>query len=119
MSHIDLVGYLASGLVVGTFCMRTMVPLRLMAIGSNIAFIFYGHLAKIEPVLLLHLVLLPMNLWRLCESIVRPLVREAPRTGPHSARLTRGEAKEPSDTPFATPTREPAGQKTLPAGRYT
>ncbi len=70
MTHIDLIGYLASGLVLGSFCMKTIVPLRVMAVCSNIAFILYGHLAAIEPVLLLHLVLLPMNLWRLGEIVV-------------------------------------------------
>jgi hypothetical protein len=52
-----------------------------MAIGSNIGFILYGHLAEIEPVLLLHLLLLPMNLWRLGESLVPSSVRDARRGG--------------------------------------
>ena len=96
MSRIDLVGYLASGLVLCTFCMRAMVPLRLMAIGSNIGFILYGHLAEIEPVLLLHLLLLPMNLWRLGESLAQSPVREARRMGPHSVRMTWESRQGPS-----------------------
>jgi hypothetical protein len=59
-----MVGYIASGLVFLTFCMRTMVPLRVAAIGSNVAFIAYGVMAGVYPVLVLHLVLLPMNIWR-------------------------------------------------------
>ena len=42
MSWIDGAGYFASALVLATFCMRTMTPLRLAAICSNIAFIVYA-----------------------------------------------------------------------------
>jgi hypothetical protein len=69
MTHVDLVGYVAAGLVLATFCMRSMAPLRVVALGSNMMFILYGHLAKIEPVLVLHLILFPINLWRLIESL--------------------------------------------------
>jgi hypothetical protein len=65
MSWTDLIGYLASALVLATFCMRDMVALRWMAITSNLAFIAYGALADLGPVLVLHLLLLPVNLLRL------------------------------------------------------
>ena len=71
MSATDLLGYLASLLVLATFCMRRMVALRLLAIGSNVAFIAYAMVAGIHPVLLLHAVLLPMNVWRLVEIVHR------------------------------------------------
>jgi hypothetical protein len=64
---VDAIGYLAAGLVVATFCMRSMVGLRAMAIASNLAFIGYGYTGDLMPVLLLHLVLLPVNLARLAE----------------------------------------------------
>jgi len=63
------IGYLASLLVLATFCMRGMVALRAMAIASNIAFIAYGWLVGIDPVLVLHVVLLPTNAWRLAQSL--------------------------------------------------
>lgn len=63
------IGYLASALVLAAFWMRGMVALRLVAIGSNLAFITYGFCAHIEPVLLLHLVLLPTNLYRLAQTL--------------------------------------------------
>lgn len=63
----DLLGWAASALVLAAFCMRGMVALRLTAIAGNLAFIGYGAWAGIEPVLVLHLVLLPMNLLRLAE----------------------------------------------------
>lgn len=61
----EAVGYLASSLVLAAFCVRDMLPLRILAIGSNLAFISYGWAADLRPVLLLHLVLLPTNLLRL------------------------------------------------------
>jgi hypothetical protein len=75
VSRVDLLGYLASALVLAAFSMKAIVPLRVVAVFSNIAFILYGHLAAVEPVLLLHVVLLPMNLWRLGEAIAAPRAR--------------------------------------------
>ena len=63
------VGYLASLLVLATFCMRGMVALRVVAIASNVAFIAYGWLVGIHPILILHLVLLPTNTWRLVQAV--------------------------------------------------
>ena len=50
---------------------KTVVPLRLAAILSNILFISFGYLAHIHPVLLLHTALLPINI---IEEIARPVV---------------------------------------------
>lgn len=61
---VQTAGYIASALVFATFCMKTMTPLRVVAICSNAVFITYGALAHIYPVLILHLVLLPLNGWR-------------------------------------------------------
>jgi len=66
---IDGLGFVAAGLVLATFCMKGLVPLRAMAITSNLAFILYGYAAGIEPVLVLHLILLPVNVMRLLESL--------------------------------------------------
>jgi hypothetical protein len=65
VSWTDLLGYAASAMVLATFCMSSMLYLRLVAIGSNILFILFGSVAHIYPVLVLHLVLLPVNLARL------------------------------------------------------
>jgi len=61
----DMLGYAASSTVLATFLMRSMVPLRLVAILSNILFLSYGYVADIHPVLLLHAALLPINAARL------------------------------------------------------
>jgi hypothetical protein len=69
MNLIDLLGYAASASVLATFCMSTMVPLRVIAIGSNVLFIAFGALAHIYPVLMLHIILLPVNIARLIQLL--------------------------------------------------
>ena len=64
LNPVELTGYLASLLVFSTFYMKTMVPLRSVAIASNVAFIAYGYLAGLYPVFFLHVALLPLNVWR-------------------------------------------------------
>jgi len=66
-SIIDQVGFAAAGLVLATFCMRSMSALRWVAIASNVAFIAYGYLGNLAPVLLLHMLLLPVNICRLVQ----------------------------------------------------
>ncbi len=70
-SWIDFIGYVAAATVLITFCMQTIVPLRGLAILSNVLFIAYGAAAHLYPVLLLHIVLLPVNIVRLVQLRVR------------------------------------------------
>ncbi len=67
MNSVDMIGWLAGSLVLATFYLRSMVPLRCVALASNVAFITYGVMADALPILVLHSLLLPMNLWRLYE----------------------------------------------------
>ena len=59
------IGFIASGLVLAAFGMKDMVNLRIVAICSNIAFITYALLLDLPPILILHVILLPLNGWRL------------------------------------------------------
>ena len=77
MTLIDGMGYLASALVLLTFCMSTMLSLRAAAICSNVAFIGYGLGEGIYPVLILHLILLPLNVVLLLQMTT--LLRKAKR----------------------------------------
>ncbi len=63
----ELLGYAAAALVLLTFSLRSLTALRAMAIASNLMFIAYALAAHLDPVLILHLALLPLNLWRLAE----------------------------------------------------
>lgn len=65
MHWSDSIGYLASILVVLTFYMDQMIALRITAVLSNIAFLAYGISLELGPVVALHGVLLPLNIWRL------------------------------------------------------
>jgi CRP/FNR family cyclic AMP-dependent transcriptional regulator len=75
MDYVNLMGWTAALLTLATFSMRTMIPLRLTAILSNLSFITYGSLAEIYPVVVLHCTLLPFNLLRLHQ--MRRLISKA------------------------------------------
>ena len=64
----EIPGFIASALVLMTFAMRDMRLLRMTAICSNVAFIIYGGINGLVPVFVLHLLLLPLNAFRLMES---------------------------------------------------
>ena len=67
MSLAELTGHAAAACVFLTFYMNTMVPLRIAGIVSNVLLIVYGCFSGAHPVLILHLALLPLNVWRLHE----------------------------------------------------
>jgi CRP/FNR family transcriptional regulator, cyclic AMP receptor protein len=65
-------GWVSALLVFSSFFMKTMVPLRIVAIASNIAFItyallglVYGVFGRVYPIFVLHSCLLPLNIVRL------------------------------------------------------
>jgi hypothetical protein len=62
---VDLAGYIASTLVFLTFYMRGMIPLRLVALCSNVAFLVYACSLHLLPIVILHGALIPVNLCRL------------------------------------------------------
>jgi hypothetical protein len=76
MNAMDLIGWLAATLTLLTFVCRDVRRLRTLAVCANMAFIVYGVSAGLMPVLILHLMLAPVNLWRL-----RELRREADAAG--------------------------------------
>lgn len=65
LSWVELSGYVASLLVFVAFYMKTMIPLRVVAILSNVAFIAYAVGGHLYPVLILHSILFPLNCIRL------------------------------------------------------
>jgi CRP/FNR family cyclic AMP-dependent transcriptional regulator len=67
--------------------------LRSVAIASNVAFITYGYLAGLYPVFILHMVLLPLNIWRLYQ--IRKLLARV-------RQASRGEYSIESMMPFMT-----------------
>jgi CRP/FNR family transcriptional regulator, cyclic AMP receptor protein len=63
----EIAGYVASGLLLATFSVRTMIPLRILGISSSVAFLTYGFLSGLLPIIVLHVILLPLNLYRFYE----------------------------------------------------
>jgi CRP/FNR family transcriptional regulator, cyclic AMP receptor protein len=60
-------GYLASVLVFCTFYMRTMLPLRYVAMASNLVFLAYAIPLRLWPIAILHALLLPLNVLRVLQ----------------------------------------------------
>jgi CRP/FNR family cyclic AMP-dependent transcriptional regulator len=68
----DAIGYIGAMLVFFAFWTKDIVPLRIIALASNVAFLIYGGITGATPFLLLHAALLPLNSLRLAESIRAP-----------------------------------------------
>ena len=69
MNHVTIIGFIAAGLVIATLSMRTMIPLRIVGIVSNVAFVTYGLLFGSYPTVVLHSILFPLNIYRLREML--------------------------------------------------
>lgn len=82
---IEVTGYLACLLVLLSFSMKSLIPLRMIAIGSNVIFILYGAATQLYPILILHLALLPVNVYRTLEQI--RLLRQIQASAHGDARL--------------------------------
>lgn len=89
--HPDTLGWTAAALMVATFSCRDARRLRPLAVATNLAFIGYGLAAQLPPVLALHLLLLPINLWRWAQALAggTPHGRSGP--GAPAQRLQRGD----------------------------
>jgi CRP-like cAMP-binding protein len=61
----DLLGYCAAAASLVAFSAKTMIPLRIAAIVSNVLFISYGLAGGHGPPIVLHSILLPLNVHRL------------------------------------------------------
>jgi len=61
-------GLAAALIIVGAF-VRMMIPLRALAVASNLGFALYGALHPSILMLLLHAALLPINIYRLAEMV--------------------------------------------------
>lgn len=58
---------IAAALIVVSSFVKTMIPLRWLAVGSNAGFVIYGALSPSLLTLLLEGLLLPINIWRAIE----------------------------------------------------
>ena len=70
---------LAAVLIIVSAFVRTIIPLRWLAVGSNAGFIVYGVMHPALLILALHATLLPINLWRVAQMhrLTRRVTRAA------------------------------------------
>ena len=90
MTASDLTGFAASALVLLTFAMNDMRLLRAVGILSNVAFIIYAGLNCLLPVLLLHVLLLPINGYMLLRTLPRSSAHRVRHSGCHQGRDASG-----------------------------
>ncbi len=78
MTPEEFFGWVAALLTLVAFLQRSMLLLRLAAIGANLSFVIYGLTTGLLPILTLHLTLLPCNLFRLAQLVeYRKRLRQA------------------------------------------
>lgn len=66
---IEAIGYAGTGFTILAYGFKHLIPLRIAAILSSLAFLTYGLLVQSYPLVLMEAVLLPINLFRLLEII--------------------------------------------------
>lgn len=71
MRSVYVAGYIASMLVFIALYMKDVLPLRVLAICSNVTFLVYGSITHLAPVIVLSALLLPLNVWRLIAALDR------------------------------------------------
>lgn len=69
MSITVILGFIAGGFYIASHYMKTMVPLRICEIVSNVLFVIYGALYPSWPTLALYGILVPLNSLRLYEML--------------------------------------------------
>jgi len=65
----DVFGFIGALFYIGTYAMKTMVPLRIFGITSNFFFLTYGLLNASYPTFFLYSILLPLNTVRLVQML--------------------------------------------------
>jgi CRP/FNR family cyclic AMP-dependent transcriptional regulator len=80
-----VLGMLGAAFTLASFLMKTMLPLRVLALASNVLFLAYGYLESLLPGLIVNAVLLPINAHRIWEI----------------TRLSKAIARATHDTPVA------------------
>jgi CRP/FNR family cyclic AMP-dependent transcriptional regulator len=97
-----LAGALAASFVIGSAFVRTMIPLRWLAVAGNIGFIVFGALHPQWLTLVVASVLLPINVYRACQMMrLTRRVRAAEASGDSSVPWLR---------PYMKPRRLKAGE---------
>ncbi len=84
----ELVGYVASALVVTSLAMTSVVRLRVISLAGSVAFVVYGVLIGSIPILVTNAAIAALNVWFLSKEL--------------GGRRDLGAVMVPSDSPFLT-----------------
>jgi CRP/FNR family transcriptional regulator, cyclic AMP receptor protein len=103
----QLMGWCAAALVLTSFYLKTMIPLRMVAMVSNAVFIAYGLQVGATPIVVLHALLFPLNAVRLFQ--MRALTRKVRSS-------SRGRMSPSMLLPYMTQTRRSAGTEIFRRG---
>ena len=66
-------GFIGAGLTLASYMMKSMLPLRLVALSANVFFVLHGWLEMARPSLFLYAIMIPVNGKKAWE--VRKLIR--------------------------------------------
>ncbi len=69
MHYTMILGFIAGMLYIASHYMKTMVPLRICEIASNLLFVIYGFMYPSYPTFVLYSLLIPLNSLRLYEML--------------------------------------------------
>jgi len=78
---IEIIGWLAAGFTLLTYSQKTMMRLRITGVMANILFITWALAVGVLPPLILHVCLLPLNLYRLLQILRMKREAEDARLG--------------------------------------
>jgi CRP/FNR family transcriptional regulator, cyclic AMP receptor protein len=108
VTWIDLIGYAGALVALTCFCMTTMLHLRFATLGTNVLLFTFGLLTGMYPTMLLHMVLFPINSFKILQIL--KLVSRADRP-PEQGGLSFASLK-----PLMTRRRFPAGATLMRKG---
>ncbi len=97
---VELIGYLASALIVASFAMKSVVRLRIVSLAGSVVFVVYGILLGSIPLILTNSAAALLNLWNLRRELSAknevgavPIAADAPFLldflGSHAADIAR------------------------------
>jgi hypothetical protein len=67
--YLEIVGFIGAALAIATLAMKAMIPLRVVGIASSIFQIAFAASTGVTPMLIQHVILLPLNAYRLYEHM--------------------------------------------------
>lgn len=69
MNHVEILGYISTALVAGSFLMKDVLKLRIVNATGALGFIIYGVLIHSVPVLLLNIFVAAVNGYYIWQSL--------------------------------------------------